>query len=97
MDHSEPCTRTIGWTDPDLKEIIRIRFIADRYSGPWDLSYCHGRDQQGLKVRVQLPVYQVHGKGGAVVWRLVEAAKADGIYLRGLCGGNIEQVLSLCW
>jgi hypothetical protein len=88
---------TLGWDDPQLKAITRIRFIADSWAGPFDLSYCLGRDIEGRQVRVRIPTYQVMGSGATVTRSLVEAAKRDGVYLRGLCGGDIRSVVSLCW
>jgi len=88
---------TLGWDDPELAAIIRLRFIADSWRGPFDLSYALGRDTEGRQVRVRIPVYQIMGNGGTVTRTLVEAAKRDGVYLRGLCGGDIRGVVSLCW
>lgn len=87
---------TYDWHDPDLAAITRIRFIGDRWSGPMDLSYCHGTTRHGTPCRVRIPVTMVMG-GANITKSLVAAAKADGIYLAGLCGGRIGDVLSVCW
>jgi len=89
-------TVTLAWTDPELAAITRIRFVGDSWTGPMDLSYCHGTARDGTPVRVQLPVYQVMG-GRWIKPQLVTAAKADGIFLAGLCGGSIDDVLSVIW
>ena len=98
ISHSE--TRhdvTLEWTDPELKRIIRIRFLGDSWAGPFDLSYCLGEDQAGRQVRVRIPTYQVMGNGSSIKRALVEDARRDGVYLSGLCGGSIDNALSVLW
>ena len=95
--HRETKDITLDWTDPQLKAITRIRFLADSWRGPFDLSYCLGVDREDRQVRVRIPCYQIHASGGQVVPTLVRFARADGVYLRGLCGGAISDVVSLSW
>lgn len=95
--HRETKDITLDWTDPGLKAITRIRFLADSWRGPFDLSYCLGLDREDRQVRVRIPCYQIHDSGGQVVRTLVRHAKHDGVYLAGLCGGDIRSVVSLSW
>jgi hypothetical protein len=90
-------TRTLEWDDPELRAITRIRFIGDSWHGPFDLSYCHGLDTDGSPVRVRIPTYQVCASGAYIVTALVADAKRSGVYLKRLCGGDISDVLSVCW
>lgn len=97
IDHRNTTQVTLDWTDPALAQIIRIRFVGDRWAGPFDLSYVLGLDTEDRQVRVRIPVYQVRGKGSRIKPELVEAARQDGIYLKRLCGGDIDSVLSVIW
>jgi hypothetical protein len=96
IEHSATERVTLDWDDPALLRIIRIRFVGDTWSGPFDLSYCLGTDMQGRQVRVRIPTYQVFG-GRNIVRQLVADAQRAGVYLRGLCGGPIDDVLSVCY
>jgi len=87
---------TLEWTDPDLAAITRIRFVGDSWAGPMDLSYCHGTTRHGTPCRVRIPTYQVMG-GRNIKPQLVADAKAAGVFLKGLCGGSIDDVLSVIW
>lgn len=88
---------TLDWTDPKLKRITRIRFIGDSWSGPFDLSYVLGEDDQGRQVHVRIPLYQVMGKGGTIKGELIAEARRDKVWLTGLCGGSIDSALSVMW
>jgi len=94
--HADTLDVTLDWTDPQLAAITRIRFIGDSWAGPFDLSYCLGKDTDGNQVRVRIPCYQVPGRASAIKRELVEAAKRDGVYLKGLCG-DIGDVVSILW
>lgn len=83
----------LNWKDPDLAEIVRIRYLTDEGAPYWDISYVWGRNKAGQKVRVLGLPYQLK-RGVPLVNQLVKAAKADGVYLKGLCGGDINGVLS---
>ena len=88
---------TLDWADKRLARITRIRYLADQWSGPWDRSYVHGETVDGSPCRVSGLPWQIFKPGGAVPGELVGAARADKVYLRGLCDGDIGSVLSLCW
>lgn len=97
VGRTEGGTITLAWTDPRLDRIVRIRYVADSYRGPWDLSYVHGETTEGDPCRVTGLPYQIHRPGGAVIGELIGAARRESIYLKGLCGGDIGAVVSLCW
>jgi hypothetical protein len=96
IEHSATERITLDWDSPELVRIIRIRFVGDTWSGPFDLSYCLGVDDEGRQVRVRIPTYQVWG-GRNIVRQLVADAKRSGVYLRRLCDGPIDDVLSVCF
>ena len=91
--HRLPYQGEVHWTSSDLKRIVRIRYLTDPGYPSWDLSYCYGLNQSDQKVRITGLPYQLQ-RGIPMVNQLVEAAKKDGVYLKGLCGGNINDVLS---
>ena len=50
----------VDWTEPGLY-ITRLRLIGDH--GVLDVSYCHGRLQDGTLVQVQLPFDRIPLRG----------------------------------
>jgi len=91
--HEDTTDETLDWTDPDLKEIIRIRLLSDVGFPFWDVSYVLGRTTTGEQVHVRVPFAQLPKKG--YLQAMVEHAKRDGVYLKGLCfGGDIAGVVS---
>lgn len=82
-------TRWVPWTEPNL-HIIRLRLLSDPGSPAWDVSYCHGMIG-GEPVRVILPFDQL--PKSYCRCRIVEYAKRDGIYAKGL---GIFNAISLC-
>lgn len=88
---------TLDWTDPRLVRITRIRFLGDSWAGPFDLSYAWGVDAAGTPVRVRIPTYQVRGPGRTILAALVRDARRDRLFLKELCGGDINDVLSVMW
>lgn len=78
VDHSE----TVYWNDPELKRVLRLRLIGCSREYPfWDVSYCYGELKNGTRVRVNLPVHQISQKWKA---HLIEMAKQDGVFAKGL-------------
>lgn len=76
-------SRTVDWTEPDLY-ITRLRLLSDPGFPAWDVSYCYGRIKAtGEVVRVELPFSQLP-KGGKLTRAIVEYAKKDGVYARGI-------------
>lgn len=72
----------VKWNDPNLKKVIRFRLLSDPSFPMWDVSYCYGEMKDGTLVRVILPFHQLPKFG----WKkfVVEAAKKDGIFAKGL-------------
>lgn len=96
-----PSAGTLHWTDPDLSEIVRIRYLGERGCPFMDLSYAVGRNRSGEPVHVQGPpelvwrfVRGTHRRASSIKSQLIEAARKDGVYLKELCAGDIEGVLS---
>lgn len=81
--------RVVKWTEPGLY-IIRLRLLSDPGLSWWDVSYCHGMigDEP---VRVELPFSEV--PKGKVSQFIVNHAKKDGIYARGL--GILDNIFCL--
>ena len=73
--------RSVDWTEPGLY-VHRLRLLTDRGYPMWDVSYCHGTMPDGTYVRVRLPFHQLPRRG--MKRALVEHAKRDGVYARGL-------------
>ena len=82
----------VYWNDERLASIIRIRLLTDRTYPAWDVSYVLGKLTTGEQVRVRVPFHQLPKRGS--VRMMVDYAKRDGVFLRGLCGGDIEDVVS---
>lgn len=82
--------RHVYWTEPGLK-VIRLRLLSDRGFPAWDVSYCHGV-LDGEPVWVQLPFYQLE-KGKGLARQIVEYAKEDGVYAKGL--GILDNISTL--
>ena len=82
-------SQKVYWSDPDLKKITRLRLLSDPGFPFWDVSYCYGELKDGTAVRVSLPFHQL--RKGRVNADIIEAAKADGVYAKGL---GIFEVIS---
>jgi hypothetical protein len=74
---------SVCWTDARLKRIDRLRLLSDRDVPFWDLSYCYGQLHDGTNVAVLLPFYQISKKKG-IKATIIEYAKRDGVYAKGL-------------
>jgi len=72
--------RYVSWAEAGLR-ITRLRLLSDRGFPVWDVSYCHGfiKDEP---VRVRLPFGQLPKDG--MFEAIIEAAKADRVYAKGL-------------
>jgi hypothetical protein len=85
----------VSWDDPRLKRIIRIRLLSDpdflRLWGVWDVSYVLGQLKDGTQVRVRVPFYQL---GRKYLSEMTQYARKEGVYLKGLCGGDLANVVS---
>lgn len=85
----------VYWNDPQLSKVTCLRLIgASRREYPWwDVSFCYGVLKDGTQVRVQVPF------GGQDLpmygWKraIVEAAKRDGVFAKGL--GILDNVSQL--
>jgi hypothetical protein len=73
----------VCWTDPRLKEIVRLRLLSDPSFPAWDVSYCHGQLDDGSYVDVDLPFSQLP-KGRKINAQIVMWAKKDKVYAKGL-------------
>tara|TARA_R100000655_G_scaffold108946_3_gene162109 strand:- start:2889 stop:3152 length:264 start_codon:yes stop_codon:yes gene_type:complete len=83
--------KTLEWNEKDLKEITRLRLVSDVGHPCWDISYCWGIDTDGNKVRVILPFEQVRKGKGNIHKTIIEHAKKDKVFAKGL---NIFNVIS---
>lgn len=86
----------VDWTEPGLK-VTRLRLLSDPGFPMWDVSYCEG-ELNGQPVRVSLPFDQLpkgkDGKGrGRMIGAILEHARRDGVYARGL--GILDNISTL--
>jgi len=72
----------VGWNDPRLAQVTRLRLITDPGYPLWDVSYCHGILKDGTEVTVVLPFRDLPKKG--TVAAIISYAKEDGVYAKGL-------------
>lgn len=82
----------VDWTDPNLKRVTRLRLLSDPGFPMWDVSYCFGEMKDGRCVRVQLPFDQLP-KGGRLQRTIIEYAKRDKVYAKGL--GILQAISTL--
>lgn len=83
--------RTVDWTEPHLR-VVRLRLLSDPGFPAWDVSYCHGvLASTGEHVRVELPFSQLPKRGFRKA--IVDYAKRDGLYARGL--GVLDNISTL--
>jgi hypothetical protein len=68
----------VGWTDPKLKRIVRLRLLSDPGFPFWDVSYCVGELLDGTPIKVSLPFDQLPKRG--MRRAIVEHAKRDKVY-----------------
>lgn len=73
--------RYADWTEDGLK-IERLRFLSDPGYPYMDVSYCYGRDRDGILVRVILPFSELPKKNMRV--HLYNEAKKTGKFINGL-------------
>lgn len=84
----------VRWDDPRLARITRLRLLSDPGFPFWDISYCHGelRNGEPVDVMIPTPTGQLPKKG--MRKHLVELAKRDGVYAKGL--GVFDAISTLC-
>jgi hypothetical protein len=73
--------RYADWTEDGLK-IERLRFLSDPGYPYADVSYCYGRDRDGILVRVILPFRELPKKNLRA--HLYNEAKKSGKFIKGL-------------
>jgi hypothetical protein len=76
---------TVDWTDKRLSSIDRLRYVGE--CGIYDFSYAYGTLRDGTKCRVRPGdgAYQFLVRPGkSIRGLLIEAAKRDRVYLKGL-------------
>ena len=78
--------------DPRLATITRLRLLTDPGFPYWDLSYCHGRLDNGTEVTVILPWYQFSKKNG-LNRELIAMCSEAGVYGKGLDIFNAVSIL----
>ena len=83
--------KTLDWQEKDLKEITRLRFVSSAGYPCWDISYCFGIDTDENEVRVILPFEKVRKGKGNIHKAIIEHAKKDKVFAKGL---NIFNVIS---
>lgn len=83
--------QTLDWADDRFAHVTTLRLVSDVGLPFWDVSYCHGVDMNGRPCRVQVPFDQLpkRGRGKAIV----EYAKADGVYAKGI--GILDAISTL--
>ena len=86
----------VGWADPTLKRITRLRLVSDQGCPFWDVSYCWGVLQDGTACRVQLPFGQLPRGRGKVREAILAHARREGVYAKRT-GIFDDGVLSLLW
>ena len=84
--------RTLPWDSAELVRVERLRLISDPGFPMWDVSYCHGVMRDGEPCDVQLPFDQL--PKNKPLRRIVEYAKEDGVYARGL--GILDNISFFC-
>lgn len=84
----------VSWADKRIAKIVRSRWLTDPGFPMLDHSYTYAELKDGTLARVQLPVFQLRKKQ----WKsdIIAAAKADGVYLKGL-GFFDDGVVSILW
>lgn len=87
-------TGTVYWNDPQLARVFRLRLLTDPGFPMYDVSYCYGTLKNGDNVRVSLPFYQLNKR----TWKsqIIEAAKRDGVFAKGLHILDEDVVSILC-
>lgn len=80
--HSQETIDTVDWTTKGLR-VTRLRLLSDPGFPAWDVSYCHGI-LDGKHVDVQLPFDQLPKYKGSITKHIIEYAKKDGVYAKGL-------------
>lgn len=79
--HAEERVRRVDWTEKGLT-ITRLRLLSDPGFPFWDVSYCHGKMDNGQLVRVELPFSQLPKRG--MKQALYAEAQRTGKYIAGL-------------
>lgn len=69
---------TVNWTDPRLRQVVRLRMVSDPGHPAWDITYCHGQLKTGEFVEVQVPFSQLPKRGYRK--KIVEHAKKAGVH-----------------
>lgn len=73
----------VHWNHKGLK-VTRLRLLSDPYCPFWDVSYCDG-ELDGKHVTVILPFSQLlRRKDKSLSAQIIEYAKQDGVYAKGL-------------
>ena len=79
----------VPWSHPGLK-VTRLRLLSDPGHPVWDVSYCDG-ELDGYYVDVQLPFSDLPKRN--VIGYIIECAKRDKVYARGL--GILDNISKL--
>jgi hypothetical protein len=89
------------WTEPHLR-VTRLRLVSDIGFPVWDVSYCQGEIREpGKPVRYvdvalpfdQLPRGKTKAGKGAMVGAILEYARKDKVYAKGL--GILDAISTL--
>lgn len=81
-EREERSSRTVCWSDPGLKKLIRLRFVSTPKFPFMDVEEVVGRMRDGRLVMVQLPFAQLPRRH--YLGALMDYARRDGVYLEGL-------------
>ena len=90
--HDEEPNSWVEWNDARLEKVIRLRLLSDPGFPVWDVSYCHGRLDDGTKVGVILPFDQL-SKRKSLKAQIIRYAQKDRVYAKGL--GILDAISTL--
>jgi hypothetical protein len=92
---NEAIVGTLALEDPALVRITRLRLVSDPGLPWWDVSYCHGENAAGERVRVILPFGTLRKgrRGPSINAQLVDEFRQAGRYAKGM--GALDAVSTM--
>lgn len=90
--HATDRKMQVALDDPRLATITRLRLLTDPEFPYWDLSYCHGRLDDGTEVTVILPWHSFSKRNG-LAREIVAMCKEVGVYAKGV--GILDAISTL--
>lgn len=92
--HYENHAGYVHWDDPRLAKITRFRLLSDPGFPFWDVSYIHGVLKDGRTCDVPAPFEFGQLPKRGTKRAIIEAAKRDGVFAKGL--GVFDALSTLC-